>query len=430
MSSSEHPAATPAAAATAASSGVYAAQPAFPLLASSLLSRYCHHQNYHNRNHHQEDDQKEQNDHDNATATIPATNDAKPTTAWNLMTDFEKGVRTRDDSDSCSHIFRCGTTIGFSWLKKEGWWNARGLRSVEQEDQCRERVGELPRRLLASLLLRSKESSRSSPQPKAFIIHPSNSSTFAPETLLQDVLSLDRRHHEPAVSSLLSRDEAITLLDAVQLLAVYDFPSAVQAISQVSDALHELQQGRRKHPSGEEQEEEEDEPILLIVEGLDALTESVIRTSNPLRGSALLMPALRTLTHLSRAYASFLSVLLVNTLGLGGTTSAGAYQKPASADNTPQSVPITVTEDRTRASILNPDDGGLQSIFFRSASASAGSWSRAGAGTGSLLPTLLSRTLDQGIDSHLLLSSVKGKSVVEVIKDRTGDGVGKWCVWG
>lgn len=222
-------------------------------------------------------------------------------------------------------------------------------------------------------------------------------------------MTLDGRHHQhkPAsAASLLSRSEAITLLDTVHLLAVYDFPSAVQAISQVSDALHNLHIQRKQH---EQSSSGKDEPILLIIEGLDSLAEGIIRTSNPLRGSALLMPALRTLTHLSRTYSSFLAVLVVNTLGLG----AHSNRTTSSGDT----------------NTVNPEDGGLHSIFFRSASTTSAASSGSGSRGGSLLPTLLSRTLDQGIDIHLLLSSVKGKAVVEVIKDRMGGGVGRWCVW-
>ncbi|KAL1965383.1 hypothetical protein VTN77DRAFT_5820 [Rasamsonia byssochlamydoides] len=432
MSSSQIPAA--AAPVTTTSGGVYSAQPAFPLLASSLLSpRY---------------QQRNGDDHAAATATATttatATDDRNPTTTtWNLKADFEKGLRTRTEEDSYRHVFRCGVTIGFSWLK-EG--NSRLRSAVDQdwEEKSRERLGELPRRLLASLLSRSRNESnifsglsshslQSSPQPKAFIIHPSNSRTFAPEALLQSILSLDRHLNSRHERALLSRDEAITLLDAVQLLAVYDFPSAVQAISQVSDALHRLQQERRQQQQQRQQEqqgevleedaarsskERGDGPILLIVEGLDTLTESVIRTSNPLRGSALLMPALRTLTHLSRTYASFLSVMLVNTLGLGG---AAAHSKGPSTDSAGGSLAGPLPSAGPSPSA----DGGLYSIFSRS-SGPSGSLASS---SSSLLPTLLSRTLDQGIDTHLLLSSVKGRPVVEVIKDRTGDSVGKWCVW-
>ena len=46
-----------------------------------------------------------------------------------------------------------------------------------------------------------------------------------------------------------------------------------------------------------------------------------------------------------------------------------------------------------------------------------------------LLPSLLLKTLDQGIDTHFLVSRVRDGKMFEVIKDRVGDGSGKRCVW-
>jgi hypothetical protein len=259
---------------------------------------------------------------------------------------------------------------------------------------------------------------------KAFIIHPTQSRTFAPETLLQSILDLDRSSQREESAVPLPRDRAITLLDDVQLLAVYDFASAVQAISQVADALYSM---ARNSPGTLAASSPLESRVLFIIEGLDALAENVIRTSNPLRGSALMMPALRTMTHLSRTYASFLSVMLVNTAGLGPaaayTNRAAAYTNRAAdhhhhhPHHRSSGSPI-VGEGGPRDS-RDGDDGGLHSIFARHAPSTPSP----------LLQNMLSRTLDQGIDTHLMLSTVKRRHVVEVIKDRTGDGVGKWCFW-
>lgn len=49
-----------------------------------------------------------------------------------------------------------------------------------------------------------------------------------------------------------------------------------------------------------------------------------------------------------------------------------------------------------------------------------------------LLPSLLMKTLDQGVDTHLMVSRERGRAGrvgVEVIKDRVGDGLGMRCVW-
>lgn len=141
------------------------------------------------------------------------------------------------------------------------------------------------------------------------------------------------------------------------------------------------------------------DPVVFIIAGLDTLAEGIIRASNPGKGAAVLMATLRTLTQLSRMHASFLSVVLVNTSGVGAVNpSAVANSGPGSGQDDPQS-----------------RDEGVHSIFRQS-------------GT-SLFPSLLLRTLDQGIDTHLLLSSERNTQIVEVIKDRVGDGVGRWCIW-
>lgn len=123
----------------------------------------------------------------------------------------------------------------------------------------------------------------------------------------------------------------------------------------------------------------------------------MIRTSNAGKGAAVLTATLRTLTQLSRLHASFLSVMLVNTSGLDTL-------RPSPAPNPGPG--FGGRESR---------DDSIHSVFRQ---------------TGvSLFPSLLLRTLDQGIDTHLLLSSIGNTQVVEVIKDREGGGVGKWSIW-
>lgn len=102
----------------------------------------------------------------------------------------------------------------------------------------------------------------------------------------------------------------------------------------------------------------------------------------------MLNAALQMLTGLSREYVAFLSVLLVNTSGLGMGTGTGDV---AVADGDYQGEQLSV-----------------------------------------LLPSLLMKALDQGTDTHLLVSrerSGAGRVGVEVIKDRVGDWSGRKCVW-
>lgn len=80
-------------------------------------------------------------------------------------------------------------------------------------------------------------------------------------------------------------------------------------------------------------------------------------------------------------------------------------------------------------SVILVNTGGLGTAGPGSGSG-AGSASASGHGErslASLLPSLLQKTLDQGVDRHLLVSRVEGRGsgrMVEVIKDRVGDGFG------
>jgi hypothetical protein len=264
---------------------------------------------------------------------------------------------------------------------------------------------------------------------RVFIIHPIQSTTFAPETLFNTLTStLDTNTTESI------QTQALALLDKVDLLPIHDFPSATQAISQVSDTLSMM---HRQHTSNSSNSNPNDTdadaddtlpPTLLILEGLDSLTNDIIHTSNPMRGSALLTPALRTLTHLSRAHASFLSVLMLNTMPLGPPPPPSA-QTSSDLPGVSSQGPVTTSTSTAT--------GGLYSVFARDRQRHVGQAGQAGqAGSETenseplpLLNTLLARTLDQGIDTHLLLQGRRERSVVEVVKDRTGDGLGRWCVW-
>ncbi|KAL4866148.1 hypothetical protein BDV12DRAFT_187659 [Aspergillus spectabilis] len=317
-------------------------------------------------------------------AVEPASNptnpppNPNPSTQWNLKLDIEQGLHSPS-----SNVFSPGTVLGFSSL--------RGRVPDGNDDEF---VGELPRCLLTKWLrdtpspLPVQLSPRSTPRGagKAFIIYPPNTTIFSPETLLASLLS-----HPPT----LSRKEAIAYLDSVQLFPVFDFAAAVQAINEIGDSLNV----ETPVPS----------PTLLIITGLDTLTESVIRASNAVRGTAVLGSVLRSLTRLSRMHCSFLSVFLVNTSGVGPWFRECAHdQAQAQAQG---------QRDTEISSNIARKDGGseIQSMFNVTDSP--------------LFPTLLMRTLDQGIDTHLLISRTRGVPVIEVIKDRVGDGVGKWCVW-
>ncbi|CAG8887948.1 unnamed protein product [Penicillium egyptiacum] len=346
----------------ASAPNAYSAEPAFPVLADSLL--------------------RQPESKENAAAPSNETNAAAPsngTTAkkdWNLKNDWKQGIQSSKEA-----VFRCGVVLGFSRLR---------MRSNESNEY----IGQIPRYILTTQL----RSIHPSSEPSAFIIHPRSFEAFVPRTLLNELQSPS--HDQPG----LSRDDAIRRLDSVQLLPVHNFTNAAQAIGKVSEALHEIQENREKQRKSADTSPSTHNPIVLIVVGLDTLTEGVIRASNPARGAAVLTATFRTLTRLSRVHASHLSIILVNTNGLG-------TMNPDWDKNQPSGNTTTHGDGDTRQAL----EDGIHSIFHSDIP--------------SLFPTLLMKTLDQGIDIHLLLSDLRGAQIVEVIKDRVGTSLGKWGIW-
>ncbi|KAL5335771.1 hypothetical protein BJX70DRAFT_374412 [Aspergillus crustosus] len=254
---------------------------------------------------------------------------------------------------------------------------------------------------------------------KTFIIHPPTTKVFSPESLLLSLLS-----HQPR----LPRKEAITHLDSVTLFPVFGFGEVVGAVQEISEILHQEQSQTRTRTQTQNDTQNdtkhgtagsESTPIpavstVLILTGLDTLTESIIRSSNAVRGAAVLSSLLRTLTQLSRIHHSSLSILLVNLNAVGPFIRA--------VDRTQAPGPGQGSRDAEMNMNMNMNGGsGTHSIFSTTKEP--------------LFPSLLMRTLDQGIDTHLLLSRLNTNTqgvpvpVVEVVKDRVGEAGGRWCVW-
>ncbi|RAL01745.1 uncharacterized protein BO80DRAFT_454747 [Aspergillus ibericus CBS 121593] len=320
------------------------AEPAVPILAHTLLS------------------------HGPSAAESPGLEQNQSHTVtrdWNLLDDVRNGLQ-----DNPAGVFRSGTVIGFS-----------RLRDIQKEDcEDDEYIGQLPRHLLTTHL---RHCHSTNTPTKTYIIHPITFNAFAPKRLLASLLNAS---HHPT----LSRDEAISQLDSVEIFPVYDFQAAAGAINLISDSIGPTPSPSPSSPS---------HPTLIIIAGLDTLAEGVIRASNAVRGAAMLTSVLRTLTQLTRMHLSRFSVMLVNTSGLGTLTAQ------------------STTPGRYTGSLAQIAQGdGIYSAF------------RGHGGDVSLFPSLLMRTLDQGVDTHLLISSVGRVSVVEVIKNRVGGHVGRWCV--
>lgn len=80
----------------------YASEPAFPLLAHSLLSR--------------PGSAEEDQDQTESDPALPQDG-LTPSASWSLKYDIDRGIVS---SGNTSSVFRCGTVIGFSRLRKKG----------------------------------------------------------------------------------------------------------------------------------------------------------------------------------------------------------------------------------------------------------------------------------------------------------------------
>ncbi|RAK71889.1 uncharacterized protein BO72DRAFT_453261 [Aspergillus fijiensis CBS 313.89] len=305
---------------------------------------------------------------------IDSSHPPHQTESWNLYADINAGLQASPES-----AFRAGSVIGFSRLRSENNENT-------EDDEC---LSQLPRALLTAHLVRQAQTLNAPNSTAVYIVHPATFNPFSPRRLLASLLNTTTT--TTTNRQVLTRDAAIACLDRVQLFPVFDLQAALQAIHEISSAVASSAAGRNSLQPNK---------AIVLVAGLDTLAEGVVRTSNAARGAAALTAALRTLTHLTRTGPAAVSVLLVNTSGLG--TAA------ANADYASGSIAM-----QDEASSL---ESGVRSAF--------------GANGASLFPSLLMRTLDQGLDTHILVSTIKGSGVVvEVIKDRLGEGIGKWCVW-
>ncbi|KAL4943009.1 hypothetical protein BDV06DRAFT_221616 [Aspergillus oleicola] len=321
-----------------------------------------------------------------AGASLSASN-------WNLALDIEKGLYP----PSKDNLFHPGKVVGFSRL--------RGRPNDADDDEL---VGEVPRRLLTTWLQdqnhsnHETQSTSTQPAKRAYIVHPQTSKIFSPQALLTSLL-LHSQHNSPE-----ARNEAIALLDSVTLFPVHDFASATDAIQDVADRLATSTSSPENEQQGEQNKPQTQTQTVVIITALDTLTDAVIRSSNALRGAAVLSGALRTISQLSRVYSQNLSVLLVNTGGVGPSPyQTNQSQQSQAGDN--------AAGAGSGAGRGSGSEAGIQSMFSTTDTP--------------LFPSLLMKTLDQGIDTHLLVSRVKNERVVEVVKDRVGDGSGRWCVW-
>jgi hypothetical protein len=230
------------------------------------------------------------------------------------------------------------------------------------------------------------------------------------------------------------------VVSTARIYQTFDFDEILDAVGRISNTLYDVQQQQPGHHKS--QNEKNEEPILVVLEGIDRSLDEIIRISNPLAAQAKLMSLLRTLTILSRTYAPFVTVIVVNAMPLPPSTSTGSERSMVDnrlGDPQRKETPTHSNADQmdssrrfqkqrqTRRS--NHPLLPVQSIFTQAPPnpATAAIEDSSLNQPTVIYPSLLARSFDQGFDVHLLVSKVQGRMVIEVAKDRVGKSLGRWC---
>ncbi|PGH30842.1 hypothetical protein GX50_06385 [[Emmonsia] crescens] len=325
--------------------------------------------------------------------------------SWDLTRDIEEGVSCTPDKS----VLSCGRVIGISGLQSAA---AKGSQEGAGDD-IGSWVDEFSQHILATLLSKYPTARN---LPRAFVIQYFDSRPLSPQALYSSIQQ--RLPDRPP-------EDIESILESIQTRRVYDFEELLEAVSQISDILFELQQ--QQNQSEEKEKGYSSTPILLLIEGIDQSLEETIRISNPVAGHTRLIPLLRTLTVLSRTYASFLSVIIVNSIALLHIPSKASAQEsapiPADDINAGQRPPHQLN---TRPQQQQQYYTGLPvHSIFSNVPRLVDNFSK-GPPFSSYF-SILARSLDQGCDVHLLVSRFQGKMIIEVAKHRVGGEVGRWC---
>ncbi|KAK2757095.1 hypothetical protein FQN54_005064 [Arachnomyces sp. PD_36] len=387
----------------------------------------------------------------------PTTRNYHPKGGWDLAPSI---LGDGDDDDEGGLVVGRATPSGVLAIS--------GLKDNDED------VGDLALRILSKFLLRGSSSSGDDDGNRAYVIHPAHSATFSPERIYASIQSVALARGEEDVDS-------TGPLSRVEILRVFDFSEMSEAVGEVSDAVGRSSNASGGGGSGGDGGRKGPEETLIIIEGIDKFTKSVIEKSDVVRGNALLVVLLRRLGVLvrGRGKGRRVRVLIVNGVGVGGSGRATFVATPMKRVKTPggrasvaagKKVEVeaegsgveggkasTSTETEEEEEVADTEDGDDTEAEDTTPPAAAATEptptpiqhsrpqpkyqnqnqhpssiflsNHVNYGRPSGLYMAFNKSLDQGIDTHILVSRVQGKRVVEVAKDRVGDGVGRWCVW-
>ncbi|KAI1910741.1 hypothetical protein LOZ39_006063 [Ophidiomyces ophidiicola] len=343
--------------------------------------------------------------------------DYSKSSSWSLASDIEKGIPILPGERS---VFAPGRVVGVTGLQpgvvqqqQQGDGDHSIVQNWVSEFSTHILITLLTRAHLPSLSLHSLPYDRStdtSKLPQVFVVQFYEFRLYTLEYLFQ---SLQQKLPDYTVESIQS------ILDNVTIFRAFDFKEFLEAISNVSSTLH-----------SQEQDQEVPSSTLLLLQGLDQSLAEIRRASSNLAAQARLVPFLRTLSVLSRTYSSHLTVVVVNSTLIPSSSyfSAWDYIAKQHLGNPPNK-----EKDEAYADQSGPWDSylSLRSVFSREQMQyqqqkylpTATSQGRKPV---SLYSSSVSRSLDHGFDTHLLVSKKGTKMIIEVAKDRVGDSLGRW----
>ncbi|KAF3491729.1 uncharacterized protein GIQ15_01246 [Arthroderma uncinatum] len=230
-----------------------------------------------------------------------------------------------------------------------------------------------------------------------------------------------------------------------------EFGQILSAVDQVSDLLFKIEQQQhgtenKNNSSDVEQEisgspasqtkvqlendhEKEDgneAPILLLIEGMDLALRETIRASDVDGAGAQLSAFLRTLTLLCQTYNALLTIIIVNSiplrpqppmsLQLSAEELHAQLRAGTTLVETPLTSPYRIEDMETPVESVfdTPPDPRLM---------------KASPYPSNQHLSLLADVIGEGIDIHLVVSKVENERIIEVVKDRVGDNLGRWDVF-
>ncbi|KAK2867872.1 hypothetical protein FQN49_003388 [Arthroderma sp. PD_2] len=312
-----------------------------------------------------------------------------------------------------------------------------GSVSGERGD-VREWVDELSVHFLLSLIARTPSAARD--RPRAFVIQCSGCRPLSTANLHGFIQA-----KMPAFSP----EETETILSSVNIFHASEFGQILSAVDQVSDLLFKIEQHEETEnehiydlehdttgsPAGKTKlqleinqgkEVDTQPPILLLIEGMDLALQEIIRVSDTDAAGAQLAAFLRTLTLLCQTYKSLLTVIIVNSIPLRPQPPMCLQLSPEELQAQLRAGTTLVETPLTSPYRIEDMETPVESAFD---TVRDGRLITASPYPPNQALSLLADVFSEGIDIQLVVSNVENEWIVEVVKDRVGDNLGRWDVF-